>query len=577
MAFDFVAMICEKVKKQFAESGYEEICAQFTSETVMVPMSDGVRLKTFVYRPVMEQEKFPVILMRTCYPNQETVYHIYGECFAKRGYVFALQYSRGRGGSEGLWEPNINERKDGIDMVDWLLAQPWCDCIGCWGHSYSAMTGWATADAVEGKVASMFLQEYGCDRYVSAYEKGAFRHDILTSWSMENAGKPVTADYLESCQYMPQSEVDEKLWGQEVPSYRQYISNAKSTDDLWQSGWWKQLREIPGKTKIPMMVLSGWYDHHHGSSMKTWERLSETAKAHSWLVVGGWNHFFTPCLPDKRTEQIESEELPRALEWFDLTLKKKSLPEQKVRYYEIGEDTWHTCKDWKPEENAKRTLYLQSGGAPGASGVTFAAGGQTETASGALTEQPPVQEGVLSYTYDPNDPLMSTSGEGLLKSMDKVGSLPQPPCCHRGDVLSFVSDPLEKPLAICGSPSVNLFVATDGEDTAFTAKLMEVTPQGKAYHIRSSITTIGAELLEGQRYEPGSIVEVSIDMWDIAYTVKAGSRIRVDISSSDFPLYNIHSNYAGLWSVQTSVRAAKQTVRTGGAYPSCVSLPVADA
>ena len=87
------------------------------------------------------------------------------------------------------------------------------------------MTGWAFADAAEGKVAAMFLEDYGTDRFVSAYEKGCFRHDILTAWSMENAEKPVNADYRESCRYLPQIEVDEALWGQRVPSYREYITS----------------------------------------------------------------------------------------------------------------------------------------------------------------------------------------------------------------------------------------------------------------------------------------------------------------------------------------------------------------
>lgn len=561
MAFDFVAMLCEQVKKQFAKSGCREVCTEYEHETLMVPMSDGARLKTFVYRPKSGQEKLPVILQRTCYPNQERVYHIYGEEFAKRGYAFVLQYSRGRGGSEGVWEPNVNERKDGIDAVDWLSAQPWCDVIGYWGHSYSAMAGWAVADAVSGKVASMLLQDYGTDRFVSAYEKGAFRHDVLTSWSMENAANPVDADYLESCRYMPQAEVDEKLWGQRVLSYREYIASARFSDPLWQSGWWKQLREIPEKTSIPILVLSGWYDHHHGSSMKTWERLGAAAKEHSWLVIGGWNHFFSPCLPDRKTEHTQSEEIPRALEWFELTLKQKQLPEQRVCYYEIGKDSWSVCRDWKQEENEKKCFYLSGGDKSG-------------EASGTLTEKPSEEAGRLSYFYDPKHPLETTSGEGLLKNMDKVGSLPQPSCCYREDVLSFVSEPLAEPLSICGRPSVKLYVETDGEDTAFTAKLMEVTPEGRAYHIRSSITTIGAELPEGERYQPGSTVEVSVDMWDIAYTVGKGSRIRVDISSSDFPLYNIHSNYAGLWSVQTKVRTAKQTVRMGADCLSCVILPL---
>ena len=149
--------------------------------------------------------------------------------------MYVYQYCRGREQSEGKWEPNINERNDGIDTMDYLVEQPWCEILGYWGHSYTSMTGWAFADAAEGKVAAMFLEDYGTDRFVSAYEKGCFRHDILTAWSMENAEKPVNADYRESCRYLPQIEVDEALWGQRVPAYREYITSPSPDAALWQT------------------------------------------------------------------------------------------------------------------------------------------------------------------------------------------------------------------------------------------------------------------------------------------------------------------------------------------------------
>lgn len=562
MAADYMTELCNVKKKEFQESGYPELCDHCLSEEVMISMRDGVRLHTIVYRPAIEQEKYPVILMRTCYPMQASLYEIYGENLAKRGYVFVCQYARGRGKSEGEWEPNINERNDGIDTVIWLDSQKWCETIGYCGHSYMGLMGWAMADAVEGKVCSMYLEDYGTDRYVSAYEKGAFRHDILTSWSMENAKSPIDADYLESCRYMPQTEVDVKLWGQRMESYQQYIRNTRITDDFWQEGWWKELREIPKNTKIPICMTSGWYDHHHGSSMKTWNRLNEEAKKHSWLIIGGWNHYFLPCLPGKKVENNQCKEVQMMLKWFQTTLKEKKLPEQQILIYQIGEDRWKKLDNWNSEQKKSKVFFLTK---PEVS---------EKWNLGNLAEDLAEEVNEFSYCYDPKNPVETVGGEGLLKNIGKIGSLLQPEAGYRSDVLSFISDPLEKAVVISGKIYVKLYVKTDCDDTAFTAKVMEMTPDKKAYHIRSSITTIAHELPEGVAYTPNSIVEVICEMWDIAYTLKEGSRIRVDISSSDFPQYNIHSNYAGIWSEQTKVKKAQQTIMTGVQFPSSVCFDV---
>ena len=203
MAEDFMAAAVKRVEEQFAKSGVSESCAAFERKDSQIEMRDGVKLHTIYYFPREggsgENKKYPVILTRTCYPGNDRIHRAYGEGLACRGYVYVYQYCRGREQSEGKWEPNINERNDGIDTMDYLVEQPWCEILGYWGHSYTSMTGWAFADAAEGKVAAMFLEDYGTDRFVSAYEKGCFRHDILTAWSMENAEKPVNADYRESC------------------------------------------------------------------------------------------------------------------------------------------------------------------------------------------------------------------------------------------------------------------------------------------------------------------------------------------------------------------------------------------
>ena len=151
MAEDFMTAAVKRVEAQFAKSGVSESCAAFERKDSQIEMRDGVKLHTIYYFPREggsgENKKYPVILTRTCYPGNDRIHRAYGEGLARRGYVYVYQYCRGRGQSEGKWEPNINERNDGIDTMDYLVEQPWCEILGYWGHSYTSMTGWAFADA----------------------------------------------------------------------------------------------------------------------------------------------------------------------------------------------------------------------------------------------------------------------------------------------------------------------------------------------------------------------------------------------------------------------------------------------
>lgn len=168
--------------------------------------------------------------------------------------------------------------------------------------------------------------------------------------------------------------------------------------------------------------------------------------------------------------------------------------------------------------------------------------------------------------------MLSHGAESVLTTIAEAGSLLQPEPDYRPDVVSFVSAPLEKALPICGQIKVHLNVSTDVDDTAFTAKLMEVFPDGRAYNIRGGITTIAADLPEGQTYTPGQIAKVCVEMWDMNWTVQPGSCLRLDVSSSDFPQYAVHSNYAGVWSEQGKTRIAHQKILLGEG--SFVELPL---
>lgn len=534
--------------QQYESVPYDGPIYQHTVERMMLPMSDGVRLYTEIYKPE-GLEHFPVLVQRSCYPNQEPLYVTNGEELTRRGYGYVIQICRGTGRSEGEWKPNVNERQDGRDTLQWLNDQPWAESIGYFGASYLALTGWAIADIVPPKVKGMMLTVYGTDRFKSAYEKGLFRHDVLTGWAMQNAGHPVEADYRESCCYRPHAQVDEMLWGGRLDWYQDWIHATRRTDDYWQQGWWKLLEEIPGRTNVPVYIVDAWYDHHFGSAINTYASLNDRTKEHSWLDIGCWNHMSQPCIEWGEQQQLENGDVHRMLEWFDLLLKKKQSPKKRVRAYVMREDCWKTLDSWPTPVSRTEKLYLTGSG---------------------LAQWP--EGGERTFVYDPQDPCPTHGAESVLTTIAEAGSLLQPEPDWRTDVLSFVSDPLEKALPICGRIKVHLGVMTDVDDTAFTAKLMEVFPDGKAYNIRSGITTIVADLPQGESYRPGYQANVCVEMWDMSWTVQPGSRLRVDISSSDFPQYAVHSNYAGVWSEQADTRIAHQKILLG--KDSYVELPI---
>ncbi len=590
-----------KTQMEYDNSGYQELYSSYIESEEMLTMADGIKLKTYLFKPIdktgsVTNTSLPAILVRSCYPSQLSDYRVHGKNLAKRGYAFVVQFCRGTGDSEGEWFPNVNEREDGLRTINWLNEQDWVDVIGYWGNSYLALTGWAIADRVPDKVKGMCLTHYGTDRYYSAYEKGMFRQDVLTSWAMDNSGFNVTADYTDSLKYMPQLEVDEKLWGGRLDWYRDWISSTHREDNYWQQGFWKELYEIPSKVKVPLYIRSGWYDHHHGSSMRTWDNLRPETKEKSWLDIGGWNHSFQPCLEDCSTENSGSNEVAAILEWFDLVLQKKEIPKERIRTYAIGADRWISRKSW-PEKDSKSYIWYL--GQEKREETTECITKESKAAENKIIEckttentiiektitlqNTPVKTGgilekapqadltMYTYIYNPENPVISYGAEALLKNMEHNGSLKQPECGYRSDVICFVSEPLEENVLISGKIRAFLYVSSDCPDTAFTAKAMEIRESGEAYNIRSSITSLCHDI--GHAYKPGTVEEVSIDMWDIVYELHKGSRLRLDISSSDFPQYHLHSNCAGNWASIDKYQVAEQKIFSGGFFASRIEIP----
>ena len=605
---DFKAYMDAKVQayqKEFDTLPWTYTPKQIQMCEAMVEARDGVRLKTYIFypdaaAPALEETVFwgkaasgnaagdavrnaagdtagdavrnaagdaartpdqssgawPVLLQRSCYPHDFPMYEVCGREFARRGYIYVVSFSRGVGGSEGVWEPNVHERDDGLDTVNWLAGQPWCESIGFFGASYLALTGWAMIDAVPDKVKGMYLSVYGTDRFVSAYKDGLFRQDILTAWAMGNAGTKITAGRMESFKYRPQVHVDTDLWGENLPWYRELITHTDFSDDYWQEGFWGMLRQNPSKVKIPVVIEEGWYDHHLGSALSGYESMSDTAKSRCLVRIGAWKHGMEPALSGHVCQRLENQVILPVFHWFETLLKKKEMPASGVSLYVIGQDRWMSEAAW-PNEERQLTFYLDT---------------QTQTlgkcAKGAGFS--------FTYEYDPENPVFSHGAESCFSSAAAIGSLKQPEMNWRPDVVSFISEPFKEAVMIMGKISADLYVSSDAQDTAFSIKVSEVFENGEAYNIRSGITTLAHRGHSDMRqsYTPGTVVRVNIDTWDIAWMVKAGSRLRLDVSSSDFPQYCAHSNYPGVWSLQERTKKARQTIWSGGSTPSVLSIPV---
>lgn len=528
-------------------------------EEAMLTMEDGIRLRTLIYRPVREGA-VPTIAVRTCYPNNDYLYQATAVEYCKRGFAYIYQYCRGTGGSEGGWEPNINERADGKKTIDWICSQEWVGNVGYYGSSYLALTGWVIADILPEKVKTMYLTHYGTYRFISAFQDGMFRHDVLTAWTMENAGFPITADYLESCRYRPQTEVDEALWGKKIDWYRKWITSSSKDDEYWNTGFWKMLKDIPAKVNIPLYVGEGWYDHHLASAIATWNSLSEQCRAKSRLLIGAWEHGFHIKLQDRMGEHYEKDDILRAFYWFWEILAEEKPPQAQIDYYIIGGDSWFTREKFEIENQENLKLYI----------------GRNIEGGFTLKEDNPITSYELKWRFNPENPVMTHGAESLLATNEEQGSLRQPEPNYREDVISCISDPFEESVTIVGQMKIILTVSTDVEDTAFAVKIMEVMEDGKAYNMRTGITTLGYRNGSNTRlsYRPGEKVQITIDTWELAWKIQKGSRVRIDITSSDFPQYSVHSNFAGCWAEQKMARIANQTVYFGGQDMSYISLPI---
>ncbi|MDH6359089.1 CocE/NonD family hydrolase [Parabacteroides sp. PF5-9] len=568
---------CTSKKASYEYPDTPQATFEYIYIDTLVTGGDGLQLVTRIYLPKGEGP-WPVVITRSPYPQRETTGDNLkqGQQYVKHGLGYILQYCRGKGGSEGTYKPNIYEREDGLALVNWVAKQDWCGSIGLFGASYTALTSWIIADSLPGKVKGIYLHHYGVDRHLSAYKDGLFRQDILTGWAIDNANEIETKPfrdpddpYYEAYRYMPQAEMDVNLLGAKLPWYRDWITHTDYNDPYWHTGVWAQLRSIPPKIKVPMTIVAGLFDHHIEGTIKGYELLTGETKKNSRLILGAWNHFYQ-ITPEAHTPMHakDVDVFDDQFNWLYQVVALGRIPKGEVLVYYIGADRWETYPAWPIPVKENKTYYLT--------------GQKDKTHSKAYllsAQKEPDKTNRLKFIYDPQNPVMSMGGETLFNSPKRRGSQLQPEVGYRDDILFFLTEPLTEPLTIAGPVKATIYMSSDCEDTSLTYKISEVLPDGSGYNIRSGITTLAYrnDRFGGrQTYTPHEIVELTVETLPVTWQIKPGSRLRLEITSSNFPEYSIHSNYPGIWSEQSKVRKANQTIYIGSEYPTHIQIPLGE-
>lgn len=534
------------------------------SKRIKIEMPDGVKLSAFLTKP-NEKKAYPVILVRNPYMSNSFVYEGILPIFAKYGYATILVEVRGSQTSEGEWLPFENEMQDGKDVLDWIAAQDWCDGnIGCFGGSYLGHVQWSVANSHHPALKSLFIQVYGPTPYDTFWRRGLFRQEIWSVWVTQMMGPnrfkaaPAREQLKECLTYRPQNRIGEHFIGEHVDWYTNWAVNSKQTDDYWTKGFWGDFYKTAQEAAVPILLEGGWNDIFLRPELEAFRRMPEEIKKQSRFLIGPWNHG-GQCNGDISYPNSNDDLffIKTGLEWFDYTLRGMEYPHSlgTVEAYNIGGEEYVTYEG-DITSSSEKTFYLAADG----------------TAAEEIGET-----GCAGYVYDPENCPENAWGNVLGDGSDQNygGPRKQRPVGARTDELYFVSDVLEEDIDIAGAIKAELYVSSDAEATAFAVTVSEVFENGDAINIRNDITDIRYPDEDSYAdYTPGSVTKLSLTMLDVTWRLKKGSKLRIDISSSNHPAYHIHPNTTQCWADATTSKPANQTVYYGKNQASRIILPV---
>ncbi|MCD6518835.1 MAG: CocE/NonD family hydrolase [Anaerolineae bacterium] len=564
---------------------------------VAVPMRDGVILRANVYRPD-EEGRFPVLLQRTPYGKDASNVD-FCVLSAARGYAVVVQDTRGRWASEGVHYPLRYEFDDGYDTVEWAASQPWANGkVGMWGGSYVGWTQWTAAFAKPPSLVTIFPMVTFTDAYTDvAYPGGALAEGIIVSWGLAAVASMVIqrmedeeekaqlleelADALdglatgETFRALPLSRVpllEREDMGRGFQDFIKHLSKDAFWDEM-------DVRSHIEKIAIPVYHLGGWYDIFVGGTLASYQAMreragSEKARRGQKLIMGPWLHGPLSGVVGEVDFGVRASDtyvLPYEImwRWFDYWLKGVDngiMDEPPVRIFVMGQNRWRTENEWPLARTAYTPYYLHSGGKA-----------NSLKGDGVLSLEEPGDEPVDQFSYDPRNPV-PTRGGGLCcwQAALPAGAYDQRPVEEREDVLVYTSAPLEKDLEVTGPLQVVLWASSSAVDTDFTAKLVDVSPCGYARNLADGIVRARYRhgVRKAQLLTPGAIEKYVIDLGATSNVFLAGHRIRLEISSSNFPRFERNPNTGHPVQDEGEMIVARQKIYHDAEHPSQIILPI---
>lgn len=593
---------------------------------LMVPMRDGVRLATDVYRPKNATGKVPIIFSKTPYnfnwwdvrngapADMTTVLDA-----VKRGYAYVVQNERGHFFSEGSYDILGPPRTDGYDAIKWMASQPWANgkvgLIGCsstaeWQMGVAALAPPGLGAIIPqgfgagvGRVAPYFEQGnwyrggavqmlfiawlYGEQNQVRpTFPAGTSQQDLVrASKSFDLAQQLPPVDWSQALEHLPEMDIIKAVDGprgifaDSMPGIATGGAMIKRTpnDSAWYRGG---LFHDDMKIDVPGLWFMSWYDVSVGPNLATYNHVRKTASPavanQQYAVIAPTLHCSykrateTTVVGERSVGDARLDYDALTFGWFDHFLKGDdnklldTLP--KVRYYTMGINKWQTSDTWPPKGAQPLTYFLASGGKA-----------NTMNGDGVLTATAPAKDTPDEFAYDPMNPVRSYGGNVCCTgNAVQGGAFDQRKMESRPDILVFSSDPLKEGMEVSGPIEVTLYVSSDRKDTDFTVKLIDVYPDGRAYNLDETIQRVRyRDGYDKQVFmEPGKTYKVVLGPMTTSNYFEAGHRVRIEVSSSNFPRFDRNMNTGGRNFDEATGLVARNSVHHSKQYPSQIRLTV---
>lgn len=536
---------------------------------VSVPVRDGIQLSADIYLPDTEGV-FPAIVIRTPYGKSTQTHHDTGAFFAERGYVVMVQDVRGRGDSEGEFNPYRHDGKDGYDSIEWIAEQKYCSGdVGTYGGSYLGRIQWLTALEAPPALKTMVPVVTPSDPFVEWPTGVPGPHSICWTYMTSGRMQQNTAlvDWEEIYQTLPLVDMDVKA-GRYSERWREEVSHNYLDD------WWKEIcyQDKFDDIDLPVLHISGWYDDEQIGTPLNFYGMTHTdknkkSKSSQRLLMGPWSHQVNASTKVGDIDFGEAALIDMnayLLKWFDYWLKgidNGTNQAPAVDIFVMGDNKWRSENEWPLNRTEWRKLYLNSGGRA-----------NSRFGDGTLEKEVQETSGTDTYTYHPKDPVpfITEMLSHQIGGPDDYASIER-----RDDVLVYSTEKLETDIEVTGPVKAEIYASTDAVDTDFMVKLLDVHPDGYVQRLTDGM--VRGRFRNGMEHpellKPGEIYLFEVDCWNTSHVFKKGHRIRVEIASSAFPKYDRHLNTGDILGVTSDMIQAEQTIYHDAAHPSGITLP----